>query len=210
MRARTGVLVFWAALALLAAAGAYFAAIYEPEASSSDPPVKRERAARIRRPAHVPGAGGLLDRWRNQDHRAAQEIRPTASAERTLAPDIPRRLVIDRAAAESIARRFFAAFARYELGELDPCIEASLRATATGAFARELIATPPRIPQPVRELGVAVLRRLEFVPGQIDGRKDGLLTAELVGSVERGGERTPIAIELAREGGEWRVAGIGR
>jgi hypothetical protein len=47
---------------------------------------------------------------------------------------------------EATARRFLAAFLRYEVGELTPAVRRALRATTTPEFARQLLASPARRP----------------------------------------------------------------
>lgn len=112
-----------------------------------------------------------------------------------------------QAEAEPVARRFFAAFSRYELGERSAGVARALRASATAAFARELLAAPPR-----RVAGIpaapASLGRVEFVPGHSDDGR--LVGAEIVGVTRRDGRAQPISIELEAERGGWRVSGLGR
>lgn len=63
------------------------------------------------------------------------------------------------------ARRFMAAFLRYEVGELTPVVRRDLRATTTLEFGRQLLASPPRRPSAgsfpphaeLRELNVTFL-----------------------------------------------------
>ena len=112
-----------------------------------------------------------------------------------------------RRRSEPVARRFLMAFARYELGVSEAGLARSLRASATGVFAAELLGAPPRVgsapaPAPLR------LGRVELVPGAVaDGRIE---TVELVGRVLRGRGSQPIAIELRRRARGWAVAGLGR
>jgi hypothetical protein len=200
--------VFWAAVGLLALAGAYFAALYEPAGPARQP--RRGGLPSDRRPDYVTRPAAAVDVGWSQRQPPAREVRPTGAAESAPAPGVAHRLATDEAAAESVGRRFFAAFARYELGELNPHVAATLRASATGEFAAELISTPPRVPGPIRERRVAELRGLAFVPGRTDAREQEILTAELVGWAGRGDRRSPIAIDLARTPRGWRVAGIGR
>lgn len=112
-----------------------------------------------------------------------------------------------QAEAEPVARRFFAAFSRYELGDRSAGVARALRAGATAAFARELLAAPPR-----RVTGApaapASLGRVEFVPGTSDGGR--LVGAEIVGVTRRDGRAEPISIELEAERDGWRVSGLGR
>jgi hypothetical protein len=52
-----------------------------------------------------------------------------------------------RAALEPSARRFLRTFLRYEVGDSNQALTRSLRATATPAFAAELLRRPPRSEQ---------------------------------------------------------------
>jgi len=115
-----------------------------------------------------------------------------------------------RAEAEPAARRFLAAFSLYEVGRLDEEVGRELRVTATRVFAEELLAAPPRVPRGVSKLERALLRRLEFVPGEPDASGRRLVSGELVGLVRRDGGEETIAIELRRSGRGWRVSGLGR
>jgi hypothetical protein len=45
-----------------------------------------------------------------------------------------------------VARRFVAAFSRYELGLVSPAVRGALRAAAAPGFVDELLAQPPRLP----------------------------------------------------------------
>lgn len=111
-------------------------------------------------------------------------------------------------AAEPVGRRFFAAFARYELGKVDRELVATLRSTASAGFARELLRSPPRLPPATGKIPkLAVLGRVEFVPGAVS--RGRIVGGELVGYVSRGGRSEPIALRLALEHGRWRIAGIG-
>jgi hypothetical protein len=108
-----------------------------------------------------------------------------------------------------LAERFFAAFSRYEIGELDEGVEAELRATATPGYARELLAAPPRppisgeVPERAELSGELVLVPLEADGGEFS-------RVELVGEIARGGENPhAIAFELSRAARGWRVSGLG-
>lgn len=110
--------------------------------------------------------------------------------------------------AEPVARRFFAAFARYELGEDSDAVADVITATVTPALAREL-GRPPRIPPGVAVPKRAALAgRLQLVA--LDGTPAELTEAELVGALERGGERSAVSLRMVRDGGRWRVAALGR
>jgi hypothetical protein len=115
-----------------------------------------------------------------------------------------------RAEAEPAARRFFAAFSLYEVGRLDKEVGRELRVIATPAFAERLLSAPPRVPPGVSKPERAVLRRLEFVPGEPDTAGRRLVSGELVGLVQRASGEETIAIELRRSGRGWRVSGLDR
>jgi len=115
----------------------------------------------------------------------------------------------ERASAQLAARRFFSAFARYELGELTPRIERELQVTSTIALARQLLAASPRVSTGAGAPSRARLRGLEFVPRRLRGGE--LVSLELVGTVDRGGAKTPVAIAIRRAGGDrWLVDALGR
>lgn len=57
---------------------------------------------------------------------------------------VPTRPSAPPPALASSARRFLATFLRYEVGDPSPELTHALRATATRAFAAELLRTPPR------------------------------------------------------------------
>lgn len=67
------------------------------------------------------------------------------------------------------ARRFLSAFFRYEVGDLSPRVQQTLRASATPEFATELLSTPPhptpstRLDDPA-ELGKIQVKFVSFVP----------------------------------------------
>ena len=112
------------------------------------------------------------------------------------------------AEAKPVARRFFAAFAAYEVGAGDSEELAVLRATASPALVDELLSTPPRVPPGAAAPERARLGKLEFVPGNVE--RGRIVGAELVGELRRAGEAEPIAIELRLSAGEWLVLGLGR
>ena len=116
------------------------------------------------------------------------------------------------AEAEPLARRFWAAYSRYELGELDPAAAAELRVTASPAFASELLdEIPVRLPVGAKRPKRAELGKLQIRLAGSDNTPTELNTIDLVGAVIRGGTREPLALELSRfPGGDWRVAGLGR
>lgn len=206
---RAGVVGFWSILIALALGGAYITLVDVP----APPPGGGAVTPSVR--ATDPGAAGArvperphVERRRN--HSGLQlPRRPAGIPEPGPRARDLRWLDRQRARAEPVARRFFAAFSRYELGEVDRRIEAQLRATATRHFAAELRRSPPRTTIGSSSTPRGALGGLEFVAGRLDDRGE-LRSGELVGSVRRGERRSPIALEVVQLAGEWRVAGVGR
>lgn len=198
----------WVVPAVLAIVGAYFALIYDPRPEAEQGSV----GLAVEQAGAVGEAAGVVDIVRQL--RRGKEVREARAVERAHAEregprrrDL-RRLERQRASAVPVGRRFFAAFARYELGLLRPAIAAELRETATTRFAGELLAAPPRLPEDRERPAMSELGGLEFVVGATRGGR--MRTAELFGWVDRAGTRSPFAIELERRAGGWLVAGIGR
>lgn len=109
------------------------------------------------------------------------------------------------AAAEPVARCFFAAFSLYEVGRLDRATAHQIERTSTSALARKL-ASPPRVSgAPTRaRLGPVHLGGVRIVHGKT-------AALELIGRVSRAGRSRTISIQLVRAsaGDRWRVAGLG-
>lgn len=143
-------------------------------------------------------------------HEAEAARREDAHGEPGPTPQTLRVYERTRAAAEPVAGRFFAAFSLYEVGLADEKVRRELRATATPAFAEELLAAPPRLPPGASKPERAFLGRVGFVPGDAGASGRRLTSGELVGVVRRGAAAEPIAIELRRVGRGWRVPGLGR
>jgi hypothetical protein len=139
-------------------------------------------------------------------HREAKARRENPQAE--AAP--PRRGLSRpvQAPMEAVARAFFRAFARYEIGAPSAAASVELRETATAAFARELLREPPRMPPGVPLAEPARLSDLQLVPEEAGGQR--LAGAWLLGYTIRGTRREPITISIRQEGGRWRVAALGR
>jgi hypothetical protein len=106
-------------------------------------------------------------------------------------------------AAGDTARRFLAAYARYEVGDVGRAVRAGLRATAARRFADELLARPP-LPAPGAERPPrARLHAATFVP--VAGtRLAGTVLAELV----RAGRRETLELTMHEARGPWRVTSI--
>ena len=165
--------------------------------------------------ASAPAPAQALEELRRVEDERGERGRPPRAiqklerVEEHEAPSELEWLHDERRTAEPIARRFFAAFSLYELGRHPAGVELELRATATRGFARELIAMPPRVPARGRAPARARLRELELVPGRYAPSGE-LLELELLATVSREGRRSPLAIEMRREPGGWRVSGLGR
>jgi hypothetical protein len=143
-------------------------------------------------------------------HEAQAARREDPQGEPGPRPRVRRLYERTRAEAQPAARRFFAAFSLYEVGRLDHAVARELRATATPAFAEELLAEPPRVPVGVSRAERGALGRLEFVPGEPDASRRRLVSGELVGVIRRGSRGETIAIGVRRWVGGWRVSRLGR
>lgn len=113
--------------------------------------------------------------------------------------------IADRA--ERVARRFFGAFSRYELGQLDREITAEIKATSTRKFARDLLKAPPRTGGGLEPPKRAELGPLDLLITSSRGGK--AVALELVGEVRRPSGKSLVAIEMRRVGGRWLVGGLG-
>ena len=127
---------------------------------------------------------------------------------RPAAEDIPAGDPPDRAvrvrmrAATPVARRFLAALLAFELSGGTPEVRAALRASATPALARFLIARPPR-----RPAGAAPPRRGRLVGLEpLTAASSGRL--ELAATIARPGRRTGLIVTLRRGGDGWRVSAL--
>jgi hypothetical protein len=100
------------------------------------------------------------------------------------------------------ARRFLAAFLRYEVGNLGQTTTKSLRAHSSPDFAAELLAQPPR--DLYRHLPRAQIWRLRvIVLSQSPGR------ALVSGSALRDGRPEQFSFFFEADGGAWRAVGPG-
>lgn len=100
------------------------------------------------------------------------------------------------------ARRFLAAFFRYEVGELGPGVRRALRATATPGFAAELLAAPPR--RPPQKVPAAVPGRLAIAAASLSPPR-----AVVGGSARRGGEAEQFSFVFEAVDGAWLASGPG-
>lgn len=193
-------------------------AIYLMESSGEEPKADRELTSKTELAEGAQPAASdeeLEAEARERSERVEQriEVEQTegiAAAEETSAEgpsDLAEQVIAE---AEPAARRFYAAFSLYEIGESTPAIERTLRQTTTVAFAQQLLETDPvRIPPGTKpperaELGSLGVR---IPPGEEDPN-----AIVLVGETLRGGEREVLGLEMIftdpRYG--WRVAGLGR
>lgn len=123
-------------------------------------------------------------------------------------PEIERRDRAVLAAAVPVARRFLSAFALYEVADLDGRVREELQASATAAFFSELVSQPPRLPPGAEITPARVVGGFELIPIKVDAAARELVEVELVGTMIRAEERTPIALRMRREDDAWRVAGV--
>lgn len=80
--------------------------------------------------------------WTGAEQEASGGAGPADARAQTLAAQLAQA----DAEVKATARRFLAAFLRYEVGELTPALRRVLRATATPEFGRQLLAFPTRRP----------------------------------------------------------------
>lgn len=103
------------------------------------------------------------------------------------------------------ARRFLAAFFRYEVGEGGRRLAVALRASATPAFTRRLLGAPPRAaspagyPPPARPGDL----RVAFLSASAD-------RALVSGAARRGGLAEQFSFVFERHGATWLASGPGQ
>jgi len=107
-------------------------------------------------------------------------------------------------AVEEAARRFLAAFGRYEVGRLDGAVARRLRRSATVELATTLLAAPPR-----RSAGSEV-RRARVFDIEVTPSSGAAPRAVARGSLRRGSEVESFAFEFERHGRRWLAAGVAR
>jgi len=107
-----------------------------------------------------------------------------------------------RAMLGSTARRFLAAFFRYEVGELEPGVRRALRATATPDFATELLGALPH--RPPRSPAAAVPGRLEMAVVSFSPPR-----VLVSGSARRGGRAEQFSFVFEAVEGVWLASGPG-
>jgi hypothetical protein len=99
------------------------------------------------------------------------------------------------------ARRFLAAFFRYETGEEDRSVRMALGATATPAFGSELLAAPPRVVG--RKLPPARLERLAITVIPVSSPR-ALISGEAIRGLRQ--EQFSFLFDLRR--GTWLARGL--
>lgn len=115
-------------------------------------------------------------------------------------PAAPQRA--SRARLKRDARRFLAAFLRYEVGELDHRGRQALRATATPGFAAELLRAPPHLwAAPSRP---ALLLRLSIAYFSPNPPR-----ALITGSARRGENDEQFSFLFKARAGTWLASGLG-
>jgi hypothetical protein len=105
-------------------------------------------------------------------------------------------------AGRAVARRFVGALLRYELGAPPRTSGRELRATATRALARFVLARQPRLSAVMRPPAAGRLTALEPLPVRVPGR------AEFAATIKRGARTTGMVVGLERHGGRWWVRAV--
>jgi hypothetical protein len=134
--------------------------------------------------------------------RGREQTRPAAPGHNVMGPPNhpgsarPRRRLRHRAS------RFLSAFLSYEVGHSGPAVRADLRATATPAFAADLLRGPPR--PPAVPLAPARLQDLSAVLTTLQPPR-----ALISGSARRGGEVEQFSFLFGRTSSGWLASGPG-
>jgi hypothetical protein len=110
-----------------------------------------------------------------------------------------------RSRLRAVARRFLSAFLRYEVGDLDPQVRATLRDAATPGFAARLLAAPPRPPAPGSFPPPARLRRIEVAFVALAPPR-----AILSGEALRSDAPAQFSFLFELRGGRWLASGAGQ
>lgn len=126
---------------------------------------------------------------------AAKSPRPPEKAEEAVPGEVP---II------ATARRFTAAFVKYEVGQLPAGVRRTIQSTATLSFASSLLAAPPSIPNGVRPPPPARVRSVALANGPEAGQ--AAVAVELRAGA---GELSALTELLSRSGREWRISGLG-
>jgi hypothetical protein len=135
---------------------------------------------------------------RQPQSRGPRADSPVARAERRAAR-----------AALARARRFFDAFSRYEVGQLDSARRRALAASATPAFARELLSHPPALPRRGTRPPRASVEAANFIPAHPPSARAPKRAGVAVLTLSRGARRGSASLAMLRLAeGRWRVAGL--
>lgn len=133
---------------------------------------------------------------------------PAAGAAGGFAAPSPRllaaRSALLRDRVRAAARRFLAAFTRYEVGERGPGVARALRANATPGFAARLLAAPPRAPAAGRYPPRARPGRIEVAFVALSPPR-----AIVSGEARRAGAPAQFSFLFELHGGRWLAAGPG-
>jgi hypothetical protein len=108
-----------------------------------------------------------------------------------------------RGALERAARRFFAAFLRYEVGDAAPAVLAGLRRSCTEEFSAQLLLSPPRAP------AAGAPRRARLVGIEITLPGGAAPRALVSGALRRGRSLEGFAYVFERHGRRWLASGVG-
>jgi hypothetical protein len=103
------------------------------------------------------------------------------------------------------ARRFLAAFARYEVGRLSGDVKLALRETTTAGFAAQLLEAPPAAPPSPEFLGGAHIARLDVRFVSADAHR-----ALVSGDLRRGARPEEFSFLFVRRAGAWLASGPGQ
>jgi len=135
---------------------------------------------------------------------------PPASGSATTAPTTTGRPHPDegtlsgKAAIMATARRFTAAFIRYEVGQLPVVVRRAIQSTATPSFAATLLSAPPSIPNGVR---LPAPPRVELVA--LASRPEAGQATVAVELRAGAGEISTLTELLSQMGQEWRISALG-
>ena len=102
------------------------------------------------------------------------------------------------------ARRFTAAFVKYEVGQLPVAVRRAIQSTATLSFASTLLSAPPSIPNGVRPPSPPEVQLIALANGPEAGQ--ATVAVELRAG---GGEISTLTELLSQTGQEWRISALG-
>jgi hypothetical protein len=155
----------------------------EPQPPKADPPLVQRQADMKQADRHPDGR-----RWRPPPHREDRALLTAGERRETRAR-------------RQVAERFLAALLRLEQRRAPPGVRATIASLSEPQLARALLAEPLRVP-----VGV------ERPPaGQAVALEQGAASphvAWVTATIERGGRRTGLVLELRRRGGRWLVSDL--